>query len=175
MAMRELTADEIKYFYKDAYKFWKLHLVNNGSMDADNEIDYKQAFEGLLNLLHRAYVVYHKDGRRQDDRAREVLRILGFTNGTRQEKVKKDELLIEYKVRIEMVSNPPATNKERQQIIDSMAKKHGMNAAALHKHLRVVLAALRRTISEMKTLKEINPAQCEELTEMYKKLLPPHD
>ena len=173
--MRKLTADEIKYFYKDAYEFWKLHLVNNGSMDADNEIDYKQAFEELLSLLHRAYVVYHKDGR-QSVRAREVLRILGFTNnGKRPERLKKDELLIEYKVRIEMVSNPPATNEERQQIIDSMAKEHGTNAAALHKYLRVELAALRRTISEIKTLKEINPAQCEELTEKYKKLLPPHD
>lgn len=170
--MRKLTADEIKYFYKDAYEFWKLHLVNSGD---DNEIDYKLAFEDLLSLLHKAYVVYQKYGR-QENRGREVLRILGFTiNGKRPKKIKKDDLLIEYKIRIEMVSNQPATNEERQNIIDSMAKEHDMNAAALHKCLRVELAALRRTIGEMKTLKEINPAQCEELTEMYKKLLPPHD
>ena len=143
-------------------------------MDADNEIDYKQAFEDLLSLLHRAYVAYQEDGR-QDERAREVLRILGFTEGKRTEKFKKDELLIEYKLRTEMVSNPPATNKEKQRIIDSMAKKHGMTPDALHKHLRVILAAIRKTISEMEAIKEKNQAQCKELTEKYKKFLPPHD
>lgn len=163
--LAEFSADEMKSFFKDDYEHWRLSLVNNG-------IDIDQAFEGLLSLLHRAYVAYQKDGR-QDERARETLRILGFTNGTRQEKVKKDELLIEYKVRLEMVSNPPASDKEKQHIIDSMAKERGMSAATLHTHLRVILAALRSTISEMKALKEINSAQCEELTEMYKKLLPP--
>jgi len=138
------------------------------------ELYSKLKFEELYSLLRKAYVAYQEDGR-QEKRAREVLRILGFTNGKRPVKVNKAHLLIEYKVHIEMVSNPPATDEKKQQILDGMAEKYDMTCGALHKHLRVELAALRRTIKEMKEMKEINQAQCEELTEIYKKILPPHD
>lgn len=98
----------------------------------------------IINIWQDAYTAYKEPGKRQDQRARAALKILGFTAGNRTADINKGRLMHEYLALItgspdlnDMTSwkNPP-TPLSKKAAVDALAKKHDMTSAAIGKHLR---------------------------------------
>ena len=69
---------------------------------------YKAAFQELRKLLLEAYEAYKLPGGRQDEKAREALKILGFTkDGKRQATYDKKALMYEY---LALITGAPDVN-----------------------------------------------------------------
>ncbi|MCX5852322.1 MAG: hypothetical protein NT072_09760, partial [Deltaproteobacteria bacterium] len=98
------------------------------------------------------YVAYNKDHERQDLRARNALRLLGFTTGKRPTKINKRALFDEY---VGLITGSPDINdittwknppKPLSKItaIKVMAKKYSMKNETLFQYLKLYIAAQRR-------------------------------
>ena len=134
-------------------------------------IDYKKEYEKLISLWDKAFLAYNKDGMRQDARAREVLRILGFTTGKRTIKAPCLKFLTEYECLVAELSKMKRTFADKKKIIDDMAKKHKTSYGAIHKHLRDAITVNNNAIKEVY---HSQPVLLEKALNRYRKILPPH-
>ncbi|MCX5852749.1 MAG: hypothetical protein NT072_11980 [Deltaproteobacteria bacterium] len=120
----------------------------------DERDGYKKEYELLRNALKKAYAAYNEDGKRQDVRARNALRILGFTISKRPKKINRIGLWYEY-IRlitgsldsgtvdiVELYSHTP-NPIGKKEAIEHMAKKHKMSVDAIYQHLKIYVAAQR--------------------------------
>ncbi|MDM7986192.1 MAG: hypothetical protein QUS13_02525 [Smithella sp.] len=138
------------------------------------KINYKKEYEELIRLWNKAYKAYTntEKEKRQDKRAREALRILGFTTGKRPIDTPRQTLLTEYKTLVaELPKEKRILKEERKKIIDNMAKKYGSTYEGIHKKLRQAIQEHRQAIQEVfKT----RPYELEKSLKLFSNILPPH-
>jgi len=81
------------------------------------KINYKKEYEELIRLWNKAYKAYTntEKEKRQDKRAREALRILGFTTGKRPIDTPRQTLLTEYKTLVAELPKEKRILKEERK------------------------------------------------------------
>jgi hypothetical protein len=111
-------------------------VIDENGKPVARPIDYKQRYEEALHLWHEAKAAYDQKRKRQDERAREALRILEITSGTGKRPIKEPclKFLSEYEDLFVELQKRTIANKKK--IIDDMAKKHKTTYGAIHKHIR---------------------------------------
>jgi len=135
-------------------------------------VDYKKQYDELIGLWHEAKAAYDQKGKRQDERAREALRILGITSGTGKRPIKAPclKFLSEYEGLF--VELPKRTITNKQNIIDDMAKKHKKTYKAIHKLIRDAIAIHNKAI---KGVYHSQPTLMKKALARFKNILPPKE
>jgi hypothetical protein len=145
--------EELSRFFEEPEKkrFQKFFLsiiknLEDGECRANAERDqYKALLTLIVQRLKEAKDAYHKPGDRQDKRAREALRILGFTKeGKRQATYNKKALMHEY---LALITGAPDLNDvstwatppkplDKKSATDLLANRYGREYyAAIYQHL----------------------------------------
>lgn len=135
--------------------------------------ELKSYCDRIENLLDKAYKAYNQDGIPQSVRAREVLRILGFTTGKRPVKHPCQRLLTEYQSRIaELSQTKRVTDTDKEKIINDMAERHNLAGyEAVHKKLR---QAQNQHLNAIKKVYNYSPVLLKKASMQYRNIFPPH-
>jgi hypothetical protein len=106
--------------------------------------DLTQEIQAIRIIIQQAYQAYNEPGKRQDERARDVLKILCFTSEKKQPTINKRFLFWDY---LGLITGSPDINDmntwkntpkalSKQAAIELLAKKYVSTFNAVHKHLR---------------------------------------
>ena len=106
-----------------------------------------------LDKVVKAREAYKEPGKRQDERARAVLRILEFTDGSgkRPVQIDKRELFTEYVQHIQakapgLTNNQPIDRAIKAEAIYYSAAKREMTYQAVQQHLKLHIIYIRRKL-----------------------------
>lgn len=98
------------------------------------KFNYKKEYEKLIDLLNDAYSVYidTEKEKRQDKRAREALRIIGFTIDKRPVKMSCNKLLSEYRGILGELQNAKKVTPEEWKEINNAERPYQEQIEILH-------------------------------------------
>lgn len=123
---------------------------------------FEKAFEKLWTDLKKAYEAYQKEGR-QDQRLREVARILGFTSGKRKGKVNPEKLYYEYIMLLGEYDLSGDIPKKREKLtkweaLERLSKKYGIQSKeACYQHIKPFIKQIKDESGGVHGLDGIGP------------------
>jgi hypothetical protein len=123
---------------------------------------FEKAFEKLWKDLKEVYEVYQKEGR-QDQRLREVARILGLTLGKRTGKISPEKLYYEYTMLLseyDLSGDIPKKKKKltKWEALEELAKKYGIQSKeACYQHIKPFLKQIKDESGGIHGLDGIGP------------------
>jgi hypothetical protein len=123
---------------------------------------FEKAFEKLWTDLKEAYEAYQKEGR-QDERLREVARILGLASGKRKGKINPEKLYYEYTMLLSEYDLSGDIPKKREKLtkweaLEKLSKKYGIQSKeACYQHIKPFIKKIKDESGGVHGLDGIGP------------------